>query len=71
MTPTRFKAWRDRMRYTQLEAARALGISTRQITRYETGEEPVPGEPWHTREVEIPLAVALACAALEARLKPI
>lgn len=51
MTATAFKAWRKAARLSQAAAARAIGISPRNVFAYEHGEKPVP------------LTVRLACAA--------
>jgi len=48
-----FKAWRHRLRWTQSQAALALGADRRTISRRESGEIKI------ARETE------LACAALE------
>jgi len=37
MTPDDFKAWREDMGWTQKEAGRQLGLSTRNIIRIEQG----------------------------------
>lgn len=39
MTPTQFRAWRTRMGWTQTEAGAALGVTLRQVQRYESGEQ--------------------------------
>lgn len=39
MTPKQFLAWRTRMGWTQAEAGDALGVSERQVRRYESGEQ--------------------------------
>ena len=66
MTPEDFRAWRGRMaplrggKYSQADAARDLGMTVDMIKRY---ERPITrnGSP-------VPRYIALACAALEARL---
>lgn len=55
MTPQGFKAWRRRMRFTQEQAAEALGITKRAVAAYEGGE------------TQIPTMAALACAHLETK----
>ena len=47
-----FKAWRERCRWTQVEAAQQLGISPRSVQLYESGT------------VRVPRPVRLACSAL-------
>jgi len=61
-----FKAWRKKMCFTQQQAADALGVYARTITNYERGQRYEDG-----REVKIPRSIALACAAVEAGLKPV
>lgn len=61
MTPDDFKAWRARMRYSQEDAALALGLSRATVQAYETGHHKgTRGGP-----STIPKAVALACGALQ------
>lgn len=57
MEPSDFKKWRKGLRYSQKEAAHALGLKRRMIQYYEKGER--DGD-----KVEIPLSVRLACYAL-------
>lgn len=65
MTPDDFKSWRKSLRWTQTEAANALGLSRGSVELYERGSRRDNGQP-----VEIPKTVALACAAVSAGLKP-
>lgn len=65
MTASDFAAWRKRMGYTYTKAAAELGLSRRQVMRYEKGERPDPKNHAATFDVDIPRTVALACAALE------
>lgn len=65
MTPDDFKAWRNRMDFTQQQAADALGLSRDTIANYERGSRREDN-----RLVEIPRVVALACAAVIAGAKP-
>jgi DNA-binding transcriptional regulator YiaG len=65
MTPEDFKLWRRRMELTQAEAARALGLGKSTVELYEAGQRRDTGA-----RVEIPRAVALACAALFHRIGP-
>jgi len=67
MTPETLKAWRQRMRWSQAVAADELGLSVHGYWRYEAGQ-PLKGKPGAPRP--IPKTVALACAAITARLKP-
>jgi transcriptional regulator with XRE-family HTH domain len=55
--PADFKKWRKSLKFSQKEAAHALGLKRRMIQYYEKGER--EGE-----RVEIPRAVRLACYAL-------
>ena len=41
MTPDQFKTKRAALGLTQIELAGALGLTRRQIIRYETGEQPI------------------------------
>lgn len=61
MTPEHFRAWRDRMKMTQSQAAEALGVSLSSIQLYEGTWTPTGG-----RKGEISKTVRLAMAALEA-----
>ena len=51
MTPATFKTQRAALGLTQAALARALGVTRRQIIRYETGEQPV------SKTVEILLTI--------------
>lgn len=53
MTPTQFRAWRERHFRSHLAAGRALGIQNKTVARYERGETPVPRP------------VAMACALVD------
>jgi len=66
MNNEQFKAWRKRMNFTQQQAADALGLYRMTIINYERGHRYEDNRP-----VPIPRTVALACAALEAGLKPL
>jgi len=66
MTNEQFKAWRKKMNFTLQQAADALGLYARTISNYERGARYEDG-----REVKIPRSIALACAAVEADLKPV
>jgi len=72
MTPEQFRAWRAALSLTQRQAAAKLGVSVSMLKNYESGflrrRDATTGE---LVEVEIPLTVALACAAISAGLKPI
>lgn len=57
MEPTDFKKWRKALKFSQKEAAHALGLKRRMIQYYEKGER--DGDT-----VEIPRSVRLACFAL-------
>jgi DNA-binding transcriptional regulator YiaG len=41
MTPENFKAWRQRMEWTQQQCAQALEVSTRAVQMWETGDRPI------------------------------
>ena len=58
MTPGSFTAWRSRLGFSKSEAARRLGLSRNSIIAYENGT------------AEIPLHVALACAAIALGVQP-
>lgn len=58
MTKDEFRQWRKSLGLTQEQGASVLGMARRQIQKYEVGD------------AEIPLVVALACAALSAGLDP-
>lgn len=55
--PQDFKRWRKQLRFSQKEAAEALGLKRRVVQYYEKGER--SGE-----KVKIPKTVRLACFAL-------
>lgn len=57
MESTDFKKWRKSLKFSQKEAAHALGLKRRMIQYYEKGER--DGD-----KVEIPRSVRLACFAL-------
>lgn len=59
MNKENFKSWRKSLNLTQEEAATRLGMARRQVQKYETGD------------AEIPLSIALACAAIIAGLEPL
>jgi transcriptional regulator with XRE-family HTH domain len=72
MSPEQFRAWRAGLGLTQLQAAAKLGLSVSMLKNYESGF--LRRRDAHTGElieVEIPRAIALACAAIAAGLKPI
>lgn len=58
MTADEFRNWRNRLGLNRVEAAAVLGTGRNQPQRYEDGQE-------------IPLYIALACAAIEHGVKPI
>ncbi|WP_454917441.1 helix-turn-helix domain-containing protein [Xanthobacter sediminis] len=60
-----FKTWRKVMGLTQAQAAEALGVSKPTIENYERGIRRDNGAP-----VEIPLHIALACAAIYHKFGP-
>jgi transcriptional regulator with XRE-family HTH domain len=59
MTSAEFKRWREHMGWSQQAAANALGISKPSVEVYEHGRRLDDG-----RNVVIPRAIELACAAL-------
>ena len=65
MTPADLAAWRERMAFTQRQAAAALGITLPTYQRLERGAEWTDGTP-----VQIDRRTALACAAIAAGLAP-
>jgi len=66
MKPEDFKCWRKKNGLTQQQAADALGLIRITVTNYERGSRLGSGS-----EIKIPRSIALACAAIEAGLKPI
>lgn len=64
-TSTQITDWRKRMTWKRAWAAQRLGLSLSTYTNYERGSRSDKGE------VSIPLVVALACSALENKLKPL
>lgn len=58
MTKDEFRAWRDRLGLSQVDAALKLDMGRRQVQKYEAGE------------AAIPYVVELACAELERRHAP-
>lgn len=65
-TSTAFRRWRKRMRYTQPEVAKILGLSIAAVRNYEYGRRWSP-----PAEVLVPLVVRLACSSIEKGLGPI
>ncbi len=59
MTPASLTAWRARLKWTKLRAAKELGISRQSYADYEAGLRPIPH------------VVALACAAIAFGLPPV
>ena len=55
--PQDFKRWRKQLRFSQKEAAEALGLKRRVVQYYEKGER-------NGEKVKIPKTVRLACFAL-------
>ena len=66
MTPADLRAWQARMKITGLDAASKLGVSYAAYKDWRRGISRTTGKP-----IEAGRAVALACAALEAGLRPI
>jgi transcriptional regulator with XRE-family HTH domain len=66
MTSVEFKAWRERLGFSQQAAAEALGLSKSSIELYERGSRRDDGRP-----VDIPTTVELSCKYLaqQARLR--
>jgi transcriptional regulator with XRE-family HTH domain len=64
MTPEQFKAWRKHVGLSQAKAAEALGIGISTIDLYERG-----ARREDNREVVIPKAIELACAAIALGIK--
>lgn len=65
-----FRDWQKRMGYTQKEVARSLDMSVSGVRYYcAGGRRDKKGDV--SKKVEIPIAILLACAALEAKLSPI
>jgi transcriptional regulator with XRE-family HTH domain len=59
MTPESLAAWRKALGMTQSELAAALGCSRRALTNWEGGI------------YDVPQYIALACAALAKKLRPV
>lgn len=59
MTSASLQAWMDRLRFNKVQASSELGISRTTLDRYLSGQN------------EIPLSIALACAAIAHGLPPI
>lgn len=59
MTAEEFKTWRSRLDMTQQDAADTLGVTKRSVQGWEDGTQPIKR------------SIALACAAVQAGLKPI
>ncbi len=66
MTPSELRTWQQKMGITGLEAAARLGVSYAAYKDWRRGISRTTGKP-----IEAGRAVALACAALEAGLRPI
>ena len=66
MKSSDLRAWQARMKITGLEAAAMLGVSYAAYKDWRRGISRTTGKP-----IEAGRAVALACAALEAGLRPI
>ena len=65
MTPADLRAWQAHMGYTYDTAAQALGVSRSSYADWLAGRSRTTGKP-----IKISRTVALACAALAARLEP-
>jgi DNA-binding XRE family transcriptional regulator len=57
MGPAEFKRWRKRLKLSQKDAAKALGLKRRVVQYYEKGER-------DGKTIEIPKTVRLACFAV-------
>ncbi|KAA6204499.1 MAG: XRE family transcriptional regulator [Candidatus Tokpelaia sp.] len=64
MDKEKFKSWRKEMGFSQAKAAATLHLTTITVENYERGRTG-NGKP-----AAIPHAIALACAAIAAGLKP-
>ena len=65
MTPSDFRAWHNAMGYTYDTGSAALGVSRGTYADWLAGRSRTTGKP-----IKISRTVALACAALAARLEP-
>lgn len=61
-----FRSWRRRLGLTQVEAAQKLGVTAMCVYIYDNGKRYSP-----KKEINVPLAVRLACSAIESKLPPI
>lgn len=60
MKPEEFKHWRKSQGLTQQQAASTIGISRRMVINYEQGNT----GGTNAKDVDIPLYIELACAAI-------
>ena len=67
MPPARIRHWRERLGFTQVEAAEALGVSAARYVDYEMGRRTAASGD---RPAPVTKTVRLAMAALSARLDP-
>ena len=65
-TSKSFRAWRRRLGLTQNGAAAKLGVTAMCVYIYDNGKRYSPD-----RDIKVPLAVRLACSAIENNLPPI
>ena len=68
MTHTQLTAWRERLGWSQAEAARQLGLSPNAYGAFEAGHY-LDGRP--SKPARIKRHIALACAALAYGLPPL
>lgn len=61
-----FRKWRLRCNFSQVEAAKRLGISECCVCMYDNGRRYSPPKP-----VTVPLSIRLAAAAIEFDIPPI
>jgi transcriptional regulator with XRE-family HTH domain len=59
MTPQALKDWRERLHFSQVQAAEELGCGRRSLQHWEAGTN------------RIPKYIAIACAALALGIKPL
>jgi len=65
-TSKAFRAWRKRLKLTQVAAAKVLGLGKTTVANYDAGKRHAPDG-----DVVVPKIVLLACRAVEHKLPPV